>query len=174
MLGSRGVTRGTAPPLSGRKTQSMGKKSPHYVTVTILCVGGSCWWTVGPCGHTRSPEPWGPVPLWLVHCPPPCGFFLSRATSVPADGCPFHFPEKPSPPPACHLHDLGDVSPALPSPRVCRVGHGKNQGRDPGCRRAVGHKGGCPMVAWRVRGSSGRKGAYAGARSLVRVWCSRN
>lgn len=112
MLGWRGITRGT--PLSGRKTQPMGKKSPNYVTMTILR-GFSCRWRVGPRGHACTPEP---LPIWLVHSRPPFGFFSSRAISVPADGCPFCFPERPSCPPACHLHDPGDVSLLHGRPRV--------------------------------------------------------
>lgn len=110
MLGWRGIPRGT--PLSGRKTQPMGKKSPNYVTTTIL-LEFSCRWRVGPRGHACTLEPRGPIPIW-----PPCGFFSSRAISIPADGCPFRFPERPSRPPACHLHDPGDVFLLHGRPRV--------------------------------------------------------
>ena len=84
-----------------------------------------------PRTHPRAPGPRSHLvdtlsaSLWVL--------FLS-ATSIPADGCPFRFPEKPSRPPACHLHDPGDVSPASPSPSVCRAG-AKSQRR----RQAAWH-----------------------------------
>lgn len=75
MLGWRGVTRGTPTPLSGRKTQSLGKKSPHYVTVTIL--GGGAFLPVDgqslrPHKHPRALGPRSPLvgtlsaSLWVL------------------------------------------------------------------------------------------------------------
>ena len=66
------------------------------------------------------------------------------------------------------------VSPAWPSPSVCRAGHGKDQGRSARFRRAGGYKGSCLVGARRVKGRSEWKGVYAEGWSSSRLWRSRS